>query len=227
LRSRAKSGFTITELMIVVAIAALMVALGYPSYQRMNDNIRLKAAARAVQDSFGYAREQAVRTGRRHLVFSQAPAAVATDGCGAPIPNPILVLDDTDQDCCIDAGEPTWIPEELNQPGVQQTAFWGVTNATIRVPEDVATGAITDGATFMRPTGTRSPGVAFRGDGIPVTMSAACAPGSVGTGAGGYYFTNGRAGLSAAERRDFAVILTPLGTSKVYAWEASTGSWTQ
>ena len=225
MRTRTNHGFTILEIMIVVAIAALMVALGYPSWTRMNDNIRLKTAARAVQDTFGYAREQAVRSGRRHLVLSQTPPAV--DGCGLAIPNPLMVLDDTNLNCCIDPGEPIWVPEELAQPGVQQTALWGVTNATGRVPNDAGAGNQTLGATFLRPTGTQSPGVAFRGDGIPITLSGACVAGNVGSGAGGYYFTNGRPGLGASQRRDLAVVLSALGTSKVYSWDAVAGAWTR
>jgi prepilin-type N-terminal cleavage/methylation domain-containing protein len=225
LRNRTQSGFTIIELMIVVAIAAAMVALGYPTWQRVNDNIRLRAAARAAQDTFNYAREQAVRTGRRHLVLAQTGAAL--DACGTAIPSPLLVLDDVDQDCCVDAAEPRWVPEEIMNPVVQQTAAWGVTNATVRVPEDAGLGAMTTGSTFTLLGGGPAPGVAFRGDGIPVAMSAACVAGNVGSGAGGFYFTNGRPGLTATERRDLAVILSPIGSSKAYSFEASGAGWTQ
>jgi prepilin-type N-terminal cleavage/methylation domain-containing protein len=225
LRNRTQSGFTIVELMIVVAIGAVMVALGYPSLQRVNDNIRLRAAARAVQDSFTYAREQAVLTGRRHMVFAQTGGAL--DACGVAIPNPLLVLDDVNQNCCIDVGEPRWVPEEITSPTVQQTTAWGRTNATVRVPEDAGTGAMTTGSTFTRFGGGAASSVAFRGDGIPVAMSAACNAGSIGTGGGGFYFTNGRPGLGAAERRDLAVVLTPIGTSKAYEWDAVGARWTQ
>ncbi len=225
MRSRTHTGFTIVEMMLVVAVAAVMVALAYPSWRRVNDNIRLRAAARAAQDSFTYAREQAVRTGRRHLVLSQT--GLGLDACGAAIPSPLLVLDDTDQDCCVDAGEPTWSPEELADAGVQQTAFWGVTNAAAQVPEDGGTGAMTTGSTFTRLGGGASVGVAFRGDGVPVAFSAACNLGNVGSGAGAYYFTNGRPGLSAAERRDLAVVLSAVGTAKAFSWEVSVGRWTQ
>jgi type IV fimbrial biogenesis protein FimT len=225
LRNRTQSGFTIIELMIVIAIAAAMVALGYPSWQRVNDDIRLRAAARAAQDTFNYAREQAVRTGRRHLVLAQTGAAL--DACGNAIPNPLMVLDDVDQDCCVDAAEPRWVPEEIMNPVVQQAAAWGVTNATVRVPDDAGLGAITTGSTFTLLGGGPAPGVAFRGDGIPVAMSNACVAGNVGSGAGGFYFTNGRPGLTAAERRDLAVILSPIGSSKAYSFEASGAGWTQ
>jgi len=161
-------------------------------------------------------------------VFSQTgPGAGQVDACGLGIPSPLFVLDDVDLDCCIDAAEPSWSPEELNQPGVQQTAFWGVTNAVGRVPEDGGAGAVTDGATFTRPTGAVSPVFAFRGDGIPIALTTACVAGSVGSGAGGYYFTNGRPGLAAGERRDFAVVLTALGTAKVFTWDIAGATWTQ
>lgn len=225
LRNRSQSGFTIVELMIVVAIAAVMVALGYPSWQRVNENIRLRTAARAVQDTFSYAREQAVRTGRRHLVLSQTGAAV--DACGNAIPNPLMVLDDADQDCCVDAAELVWVPEEITDPNVQQTASWGVTNAGGRVPEDTGAGAMTTGSTFTRFGGGAASGVAFRGDGIPVAMSAACNAGTIGSGGGGFYLTNGRPGLAANQRRDLAVVLSPIGTAKVYQFDMASGAWTQ
>jgi prepilin-type N-terminal cleavage/methylation domain-containing protein len=218
-------GFTIIEMMLVVAIAALMVALAYPSWQRVNDNINLRTAARAAQDTFTYAREQAVRTGRRHLVLSQTGAGL--DVCGAAIPSPLMVLDDTDQDCCVDAGEPFWTPEELTDRGVQQTAFWGVTNAAFPVPEDGGLGGMTTGSTFTLLGGGASTGVAFRGDGIPVAFSNACALGNVGSGAGGYYITNGRPGLAAGDRRDLAVLVSPIGSSKAYTWDAARAMWTQ
>ena len=225
MRNRSQRGFTIVEVMIVVAIAALMLALGYPSWQRVNDNIRLRAAARAALDTFSYAREQAVRTGRRHLVFSQTGAAL--DACGTAVPNVLMVLDDVNQDCCIDAGEPFWVPEEIGDPVVQMTAFWGVTNAGARVPEDAGTGVMATGSTFTRFGGGASTGVAFRGDGIPVAMSAACVAGDIGSGAGGFYFTNGRPGLGAAERRDYAVILMPIGSTKTFSWDVANARWTQ
>jgi hypothetical protein len=58
-------------------------------------------------------------------------------------------------------------------------------------------------------------------------VSAACALGNVGSGAGAYYFTNGRPGLSAGERRDLAVVVTAIGTAKAFTWDAASGSWTQ
>ncbi len=178
MRTRTASGFTILELMVVAAIVAVIAAIAVPNWQRVNDNIRMRTAARAAMDTFRYAHEQALRTGRRHLVFSQTGPAV--DACGVAIPSSLLVLDDTDGDCCVDAAEPRWVPEEINQPAVQQTAFWGVTNATARVPEDSGAGGITTGSTFTTPAGAATAGVAFRGDGVPVTMTAGCNPGPVG-----------------------------------------------
>ncbi len=222
-----EAGFTIIEMMIVVAIVAIAAAFAVPSWQRMNDNIRLRAAARGAAQTFGYAREQSIRTERRHLVFFQLGPAV--DGCGNALPAPLLVLDDANGDCCIDAGEPSWTPEEIAQPAVQATAFWGVTNAAAPVPEDSGRGAFASGSTFTTPLGAATSVVGFRPDGIPIAMGAGCAPApqQLGSGGGGIYFTNGRAGLNAAERRDLAVVLSPLGTTKVYQWNAAAGVWTQ
>jgi hypothetical protein len=50
-----------------------------------------------------------------------------------------------------------------------------------------------------------------------VTYSAACAPGSLGTGGGAVYATNGL--------RDYAVVVSPLGVVSVERWDVRTGGW--
>lgn len=58
----------------------------------------------------------------------------------------------------------------------------------------------------------------FRGDGIPVTFDAGCNVGTIGSGNGAVYVTNGD--------RDYAVVLTALGAVRVHAWNAVEGAWT-
>ena len=54
-----------------------------------------------------------------------------------------------------------------------------------------------------------------------------CTRGQIGTGGGAFYFTNARAGVVAQARRDLAVVLAPLGATKVYQWDVANGVWTQ
>ena len=59
------------------------------------------------------------------------------------------------------------------------------------------------------------------------TFTAACVMGQIGSGRGGFYITNARAGVAASARRDLAVVLLPLGSTKVFSWDGGAGAWTQ
>ena len=74
------------------------------------------------------------------------------------------------------------------------------------------------GATFQDPGGNPVTWVMFGGDGIPVTFDAGCNLGTIGSGGGAVYVTNGN--------RDYAVVLTPLGGVRVHGWNAGAGAWT-
>lgn len=58
--SRTK-GFTLIELMIVVALVAIIAAIGYPSFTEFTASQRVRAAASALYDSLLLARSEAVK----------------------------------------------------------------------------------------------------------------------------------------------------------------------
>lgn len=68
--TRAKSirGFTILELMVVVAIVAIVVALAVPAINSYRGPIQHRAAVRRFLDAFSFARAQAKRLNRAVLV---------------------------------------------------------------------------------------------------------------------------------------------------------------
>jgi hypothetical protein len=59
----------------------------------------------------------------------------------------------------------------------------------------------------------------FRGNGLPVGFDTACNVDPVGTAGGAIYLTNGR--------RDYAIVLSPLGAVRVHAFESGAGQWTK
>lgn len=59
--SRRNAGFTIIEVTIVLAIMALLMAIGLPGYQEWIENTRIRAAAESVQSGMNLARAEAVR----------------------------------------------------------------------------------------------------------------------------------------------------------------------
>jgi prepilin-type N-terminal cleavage/methylation domain-containing protein len=213
-------GFSLTEIMVVVAVLGVAAAMTVPAWQRMRVNSRAKTTARLISNAFQLARAQAIMTEEQHVVMWTAFSA--NDACNNPLPGPIVILDDTNGDCCIDPGEP--IMSVSSTPATDFANLnWGVTFATARVVEDGGGGTHTTGSSFSDQFGVQTNRVAFRNDGVPVAFTNACAMGNVGTGAGGIYLTNGAA---AGGERDYAVVLSALGVPKVYSWDSSMGVWT-
>lgn len=223
MRNRSESGFSLIEMMLIVAILAVLTSIAVPNWRRMNDNIRLREAARTLSGALEYTRQQSILVERPHFLFFQTGLAV--DQCANPVPAPITVLDDTNGNCCFDVGE-TFVPY-FTDPALAATIGWGPSNAALPVPEDPGGGGLGVGTTFLTQLGAPTSHVAFRPDGVPVVFDNTCTSGQVGTGGGAFYFTNARPGVPLPARRDYSVVLTPLGTSKVYQFDIANGVWTQ
>lgn len=224
---RREAGMSLMEIAVVVAIIGVIASLSMPGIRQFVSNQRLKSAARSVADAFQLARAEAIRTGNAHIVFLSPGSPAATDPGGTslnasstgPEPSgatwPVIVLDDGAPgawNCRIDAADPSrGIPPER---GVS----WGYAQAGgLRAPGDDNLADPATGATFEY-RGAPVTWVLFRGDGIPLTFDAACNLGTIGSGGGAVYVTNGN--------RDYAVVLSPLGAVRVHAFEAGAGAWT-
>jgi prepilin-type N-terminal cleavage/methylation domain-containing protein len=215
-----RAGFTIVELMIVVAIVGIFAALAIPAWNQYQSNLQLRTAARSVSNAFSYARSRAVATGNRYVVAFAYDPGNPNDACGNPIVNeqgkdvPFMVFEDgapAAANCCLDAGEERY--SERPAPGVS----WGVTIAGGPVPSDMGGGDYKLGSSFAEPDGSQAGWVVFGPDGIPLAFNAACNLGTTGTGAGAIYVTNGD--------RDYGVVLNPLGTSSVERFDPAQGAW--
>ncbi|MET4001286.1 type IV fimbrial biogenesis protein FimT [Marinobacterium sp. MBR-109] len=53
-------GFSVVELMVTIAVLAIIVGIGLPSFQSMMERSRLDSAADTLADSFRYARSEAI-----------------------------------------------------------------------------------------------------------------------------------------------------------------------
>lgn len=57
-------GFTLIEMMVTIAVLAIIVAIAVPSFSDFMEKARLRGAADALSSQFSLARSQAVRSGR-------------------------------------------------------------------------------------------------------------------------------------------------------------------
>jgi prepilin-type N-terminal cleavage/methylation domain-containing protein len=224
-----RRGFTLLEVMVVAAVLVVMAAMGVPAWRNVQANARLRDATGDVADVLSVARARAIASGNNFVVYFNTGLNGGDDLCGNALvdlngdPVPMLMLDDgppggANSNCCIDAGET--VETYPGATGVQ----WGVDFATLAAPGDAdPTANYANGPTFTDPGGGTREWIAFRPDGIPVGFDDTAGPGSctlgtTGSGNGAVYVNN--------DRRDMAVVLSPLGSVKVHSFERTGGAWT-
>jgi prepilin-type N-terminal cleavage/methylation domain-containing protein len=218
---RSQKGYTLIELMVVVVILSVMAGIVVTVMTRGAADQRAKAAVRSVADLMLLGRTEAIRTGVNHVVFFQADAADAAleDKAGTPVA--ALLIADADGDGAVDSGEyKASVPfDDTN------SLSWGGSFADAAAPNDNPAGtfpaADTDFAccTFTDPGGNEARWVVFLPDGMPRGFSVGpFATTPLGGGGGGVYVTSGR--------RDYAVVLAPLGGVRVHGWNATEDAWT-
>jgi prepilin-type N-terminal cleavage/methylation domain-containing protein len=212
------SGFTLVEVMIVLAIIVAIIAIAVPAMWGQASNQRLKDTARGIANALNRARGEAVRTGEMHVVYvaTDASGNVLQDSAGNNVA--ALVLNDgvpgsTDQNCQIDAGEPIWTIQNVAGVGL------GVIGSPATAPRDQGNGDETTGSTFTEDDGTTAATwVMFRPDGMPLSFDDTCATGNAGSGSGAFYLQNGERGI--------AVVLKPMGNVKVHSLNIASNTWT-
>ena len=99
----AGAGFTLIELMVVVALAALLLSLAVPAFRGFVNSMRLTVAVNSLFTSLLLARSEAIkRNGRAVLCKSASGAACVTSGNWE---QGWIVFHDTNNNARRDAGE--------------------------------------------------------------------------------------------------------------------------
>lgn len=134
-------GFTLIELMVVIAVVAILAIVAMPSYQRLLDNYRVRKAGEDVVSLISNARSGAVKLHRQvNVSFTDGANwcvganAATTPAAGALAGNATACDCASDTACMLDAELVTIAPAK--HPGVSMASatnalvFNGVTGAT-------------------------------------------------------------------------------------------------
>jgi type IV fimbrial biogenesis protein FimT len=99
MNSRTQHGFTLTELMIVVVIAATLLAIGAPTFQQVRLNNRLTNAANDLLAVITVARTEAIKR-QRTVAACRADNPTSADAkCSTTSDAGWIVFDDADGNC--------------------------------------------------------------------------------------------------------------------------------
>ncbi len=209
-----REGFTLLELMIVIAIMAVITALTVPSLWRYAVSQDARSNAQAVAEALRNARERSLREGVQYVVLFGAPASA---------PGAVArVIRDVDLDFVESA--PDVVTDVFFRPGTSQnvTAYGAGPQTPFPAaplapydPQPGALGGVVNGASFKLDPSTGVPGVGFTARGVPVDLAN---PGSWGTGAGAFYVTDNVDSVYAAE-------VGPLGEVRVRSLSGATNDW--
>ena len=101
---RSQGGFSIIELMTVLAIAAIFIVVAIPSFQSTIRSNRVSSQSNEMMTSFTLARSEAIRRNGRVSICAQDPTT-STPTCGTDWAGGTVVFADADGDGTMDTGE--------------------------------------------------------------------------------------------------------------------------
>lgn len=224
--SRARrAGFTLIEIAVVIAIIGGLSLLAVALMGDSLGEARAKGGVRSMADLMLLARAEAIRTSDNHVVFfgDDAQGNALTGPGGNPAA--ALLIRDADGDGKVDGGEKVAAVSQ-DRTG---TLSWGSSFAAAgndAAPDDnpdatfPASPAEFTCCTFLEPDAQPARWVVFLPDGLPRSFEIdPMEIGDIGSGGGAVYVTSGK--------RDYAVVLAPLGGVRVHAWARGAGAWTR
>lgn len=114
---RAPNGFTLLELMVVLAIAGVLAAIAIPAMGNFMRNSRITAAANDVMAALHFTRSEAIKRRQPVTLCTSANAQAATPACAnSPFLTGWIAFVDLNQSESVDVGEAILLQHEAMNP---------------------------------------------------------------------------------------------------------------
>jgi len=98
-----QTGFTLTELMVVTAIVAILLSIGVPSYRYITNSYRMSAEVNGLLGDLQYARSEAIKEGQTVTTCVSTNSTACTGGTAWA--TGWIVFSDPNGNGTVDAGE--------------------------------------------------------------------------------------------------------------------------
>jgi type IV fimbrial biogenesis protein FimT len=98
-----QTGFTLTELMVVLAIVAILLTIGVPSYRYVTNSYRMSAEVNGLLGDLQYARSEAIKEGQTVTTCVSTNSTTCTGGTAWA--SGWIVFSDPNANGTVDAGE--------------------------------------------------------------------------------------------------------------------------
>ncbi len=95
-------GFSLIELMVTLAVVAILLTIGVPSFSTMIKNSRLATATNNISTAISFARSEAIKRGVRVTICTSSDGASCD---AASWDDGWIVFTDEDSDAAYDAGD--------------------------------------------------------------------------------------------------------------------------
>jgi len=199
--SKRASGFSLIELLIVIAMIMVITAMAAPTLMRSIADMRLRSRVIAVQGLFQTARMRAVRDNKTYEVRS----SVLADG-------ETQIYIDTNRNNQYDNGEPSVSMSPLSPLGDKGSAPG---KTTLYTDLGVSSGDFTGYA-----GGNSTISIRFNSRGLPCTDAVASL--CLTNNGYAYYFQDTRSGVTGPGPVWAALAVTRAGRMKTYLYSSST-----
>lgn len=97
-----QNGFTISELLVVMAIVAILLGIGVPSYRYITNSYRLSAEINSLSGDLQYGRSEAIKQGQYTTVCSSTDGLTCT---GSAWNSGWIIFVDLNKNGQVDAGD--------------------------------------------------------------------------------------------------------------------------